>query len=65
MGEMKKVWVNSIFGTYKGIIIKEDKDGRLATVQLVGYPFGSYPNGKDIIVPICKLTERKGGEKNI
>jgi hypothetical protein len=55
--KMKKVWVESIFGRYKGIVIKEA--GRIATVQLVGYPFGSYPNGKDVIVPINRLTERE------
>lgn len=54
--KLEKVWVDSIFGRYKGIVIK--KMGKIARVQLVGYPFGSYPNGKDVNVPIIRLSPR-------
>ena len=52
MSKVKKVWVNSLFGRFKGI---QDKDG----VQLVGYPFGSYPEGKRIECPEDRITSRQ------
>jgi hypothetical protein len=53
---IEKVWVNSIFGCYKGIVI--ERKGKNAKVQLVGYPFGSYPNGKELDIPTERLSER-------
>jgi len=55
--KLKKVWVNSIFGTYKGLIL--NKKENQATVELVGYRFGNHPNGKIIQVPLGRMSERE------
>ncbi|MHA1704084.1 MAG: hypothetical protein ACTSWK_17670 [Promethearchaeota archaeon] len=53
---MKKIWVKILFATYKAILIESRE--LFSTVQLVGYPFGSYPNGKTIQVPNDRYFER-------
>lgn len=55
--EMKKVWVDTLFGKFKGVIVSEERDE--AVVQLVGYPFGSYPNDSEINVIKDNISERK------
>jgi len=57
MTPLKKVWVTSLFATLKGLVLSEC--GGEAQVELVGYPFGSHPNGKVITVPVSRLSQRQ------
>ena len=55
--KLRKVWVTNLFGTYKGLILKNE--GNQLEVELVGYPFGTHPNGKIIQVPSERISERE------
>lgn len=55
---LEKVWVSILMcGSYKGLIL--EKTSKIAKIELVGYPFGTHPNGKILNnVPLDRLTRR-------
>lgn len=55
---MKKIWVVSLFGRLKAVVPDLNKPEE---VQIVGHPFGSYPNGKWMEVPIERQEVREVG----